>query len=118
MASTIGDGTTTSTPVLVIGYESKRASRNVLHEVIGRPDPDVTLRPASLRTGTLTMLYATEAAAAACETMHQAAVVLTITDDDLATAGMSYVVSGSITRALTDSRKLWTVAVDYQEVQP
>lgn len=115
--STITDGTTTSTPVAVLGYESKRSGQNIVHAVIGRADPDVTLRPAGLRTGTLTLLFESEADAAECEVMHAAAVVLAMADSDVSTVGMSYVVSGAVTRSLDDaSRSLWTVAVEYQEV--
>lgn len=117
--TTISDGTTTITPVLTLGYESSRDSRNIFHDVIGRDYPDVTLRAASLRHGTLTYLFETEADSLACEQLHRADSTFTVTDDDRDSIGMAYVVSGSITRTLDDdTRDLWTVAVDFQEIQP
>lgn len=117
--ATVTDGATTITPLLVLGYASKRESRNVVHQVIGRTGDDVTLRPASLRTGTLTMLFANEADALACEQMHAAGAVFTLVDDDLSSTTMLYILAGSLPRVLDDqTRRRWTVAVDFQEVQP
>ena len=111
--------TTASTqPVYVLGYETSRASRNVFHDVIGRSDPDVTLMPASLRTGTLELLYTTEAAALEAERMHAVMAVLTLADIDVPSVGMTYVVDGTLQRRLDATVGVWTVSVPYREVRP
>lgn len=108
----------TSTPVLVTGYDSVRASTNVFQDVLGRSNPDVSLSPAGLRSGTLTCLFASEVEAYECERMHIGTAVLTFNDSDLQTVGMDYVLGGSIRRQLDpESRLYWTVAIDYQEVR-
>jgi hypothetical protein len=117
--TTISDGTTTLTPLSVLGWSSSRESRSRVHRPIGRPDPDVTLRPAALRTGTLRVLCADEAAAVAMEELHAAGRVLTLADPDVSAVGMAYMVSGALSSDLdpmTLSR--WVVSADFTEVLP
>lgn len=108
-----------SRPLQVLGYESQRASANVFHDVIGRSNPDATLRPAGLRTGTLSYLFDSESMAAECERMHAGTAVLSLDDPELPTIAMQYVADGSITRQLdSDTRALWLVGVAFREVRP
>jgi hypothetical protein len=104
------------TPLLVLGYETARQSQSIFHDILGGGQ-DVTLRPASLRSGTLRLLLATEAEAVAAETAHAAGKVLRLTDTDRPSVSMSYVLDGSLVRRLDDgTRKLWTLDVGYREV--
>lgn len=118
--TTLHNGTDTVTPVLVTGYVSQRETQSVVHRIIGRADPDVSLRPAALRTGTLELLFDSEADAEAAELAHAGSAVWTLTDTDRSTVGMIYVVAdGSITRTLDDeTRDYWLVAVPFVEVSP
>ncbi|SDT69445.1 hypothetical protein [Jiangella sp. DSM 45060] len=119
MTTTITDGTTTLTPLLVLGWAPARQARTRVHQLLGRPDPDVTLRPHALRAGQLRILCADEVAAAAMEQMHAAGTVLTLADDDVATAAMAYVVSGQLTTELDQVTLLrWVVTADFTEVLP
>jgi hypothetical protein len=99
MAITVTDGVTPFTlHRLEQGYT--RPSRNVLHEVPGRPDPEVVRFTPATRAGQLQLLLDDVATAAACEVMHAEAGTLVATDPDDPTLPMSYVVSGdmSVTR--------------------
>lgn len=117
MATTITTGDTTITPTLVTGWEASQDSRNIIHTIIGRSTPDVTLKPASLRTGTLEMLFENATDADEARTVHMDAAVFTLTSSELSQVNMSYVVAGSISSVLEDeTRRLWTLAVDFQEV--
>lgn len=117
MATTITHNSTTITPVLVVGWESAQDTRNVVHDILGRQNPDVTLRAAKLRTGTLRTLWSTVADAETCRNLHSDVGTFTITTTDVALASMTYVVSGSITATLDeDSSELWTVEIEFQEV--
>ena len=109
----------TVVPAIMDGFSSTAKSKNVVHDVIGRADPDVSILPGGYRTGTLKLVFADESQSRICERLHlYASAPLTITDDDLSTAAMTYVVSGSVARALDeDSRTAWVVSVDFQEVQ-
>ena len=117
--STISDGVTTVTPTLVLGYRAGQRSRNVLIEPIDSPDPYVSLAAAQTRAGTWSYLFADEAEAEACRALHAAGSVLTLTDPDVSTVGMDYVVpdDGEIVVELDpETRKAWIVEVDFREV--
>lgn len=114
-------------PTLIAGYESSRESGNIAHPISGRSNPDYTLRPAALRTGTLTLLFSddevstAEEASLAAEEAHALPQPLV-----LATAGktsilMTYVVreGGRIARSIDSvTHKTWTLTVDFQEILP
>lgn len=117
MTTTITTGSTTITPVLVLGWQTSQESRNIIHAIIGRSDPEVTLQPANLRTGTLQLFFTTEAAAEEARVLHSGAAVFYLDSDEITSANMYYVVNGSISAALEDDTRLyWTVSVDYQEI--
>lgn len=117
MSSSITNGVVSVVPIVVVGYESTRASNNVFHQVLGA-GTDVTLRPASLRRGKIVCVFATEQEAVDCEALHTGTSVLQFADSDLPLAAMSYVPDGSITRKLDQESYLWMVEIDYQEVLP
>lgn len=115
--STITDGATTVTPTLVLGHEVSRRSRTVIHPILGRPDPDVTLREAALRRGTLRVLFPDAESAYVCFSMHAGLSVLTLTTPELPSASMSYVVDGDADLQLDeDTRERCVVEIPFQEV--
>ena len=114
--ATISSGSLTSAPYLVLGYQSSRASGNVIHQIIGRPAPDITLRAAAPRTGTLELFYLNGTAAAACERLHASARVLRFSNPDHPATSMDYVASGDISTELDEGGLRWIVSVDYQEI--
>jgi hypothetical protein len=117
MASTISTSEETFTPVLIDGYKSSRASRNVIHNVLGANAPAVTLRAAGIRTGTLTALFVTLGEAQALEAALAANDVLQFADTDNESLLMDFIVDGGITVELDDdTRRLWLVEFDFHEV--
>lgn len=118
--SAITHSTGTITPRVVLGWEASRRARSLVHEVLGRPDPDITLRPAGVRSGTLRLLFATGAEAAAAASVFATAQTLTITDPDVAQVSMSFVVAeGDIVVQLDpETRRLWMLSAPFQEVVP
>lgn len=117
---TLYDSVTETTPELVLGYQTQREARTVVHRVLDRVDPDVSLRPAGMRSGTLDLFYLTEQEAYDAEVMHTMPARFTFTEDDRPTASMTYVVAdGRIQRRLDDAtRRRWVVSVPFVEVQP
>lgn len=140
MTEYITDGSETINPTLVLGYESERQARNVVHPILGSQESDVTLRPAGRRTGTLRLFFASGTASGyawvdgyyvpvsdgvdaaedskAAEDLHATGEVFTLVSD-LGTVAMSYVVprGGRIRRSLDEqTRRHWVVEVDFQEV--
>ena len=109
---------TTSTPTLVLGYETTRAGANITHELISG-DLAVVLRPGRLRSGTLRLFYPSESAAFGAMDMHARRATFTLNDTDRAPVNMTYVVTDGGRVALTlddETRTVWTVMVDFQEV--
>lgn len=102
-------------PLAVDGYESSRRTTSLVHEILGRAKPDITMRPATSRTGTLSLVFATEADSLAAELAHAEARVFTLDHPARSSVGMDYVPAGRVTRALLPSGG-WSVTVDFQEV--
>lgn len=118
MTTTITAGATLITPKLVEGYDVSAAGQTIVHQILGRTDPDVTLRVADMRTGTLMLLLVVEADAWAAFNALRAATVCVLASDERS-IGMRFVVpSGqSVGIALdTTTRNHWHVTVPFQEV--
>lgn len=122
MSTLITHGADTITPTQVLGYDTEREAGNIVHPILGRSNPDVTLRPARLRTGTLTLGFhgrTSEADSLTAEALHATGGVFAVVSTDRATVEMSYVVDGMIRRELDDeSRDAWVLSVGFQEVTP
>lgn len=117
MANTITDGTTVITPELILGWQAEQPSRNVIHEIIGKASPDVTLKPAGLRTGTLELLFLTATEAETARAMFLESQSFLIESDETWLDLFRFVASGNISSALEDTtRNMWTITFDFQEV--
>lgn len=102
---------------LVLGYETGYESTTVVHRIIGREDPDVTLSPVPLRTGDLQMWCHDEASAAALVALHRVLGVLSLTSDTAPTIAMTYVVGpGRLSAREEPGSSRWVVTVPYVEV--
>lgn len=107
-----------TTPDLVLGYETQRESRNVVHDLIGG-DIAVTLVQASPRAGELRLFYISESDAWTAYELHAPADTFTLSDTDIADIGMLYVLNGQLQIGLDDTtRAQWVVTVGYQEITP
>lgn len=122
-----GSGTTnithsagTITPIVVNGFGASRTARSLVHEILGRPDPDITFRPAGMRSGTLKLVFATGAAAAEAEAVLVVPQVFTLFDVTVPQVGMSFVVAGGDVTSTLDEETMvvWIVEVPFQEVAP
>lgn len=145
MTTHVTNGTLTFFPTVVDGYESARETATVVHQILDRANPDVTIRPAGLRTGTLRLVFANpdvayigalitiggyvfentdpnsplsaEQMARACEDAHAQGGVFTLMSTDRYSIEMSYVANGTIARSLDeDTRQVWIVEIDFHEV--
>ena len=113
-------GETVISPTICLAIESEREPQTVVHEIIGRPDPDVTRRPASTRQGTIRLCFlgdTSETDSAAAEAALGGLGVWTIISDERSTLAFDFIVSGKLTRVLDDvTRNDWTVEVGFREV--
>lgn len=131
-------------PTVVDGFESTRQSQNLVRTILGREDPSVAFRPATLRSGTLRLVFASasdggdglviidgivqslstpaqdgESASAQAESLHASGRKFVLTDTSRASVEMAYVVQqgGQIARSLDSlTRRVWTLTIDFQEV--
>lgn len=98
-------------------FETRRRSRHVFHSLLGTADEAIALRPASRRSGTLRLLFATKATAVALESALATAAIATYTSTTHSDLNMTFAPRGDI-RLRLDPRTLtaWWVEVDYQAV--
>lgn len=116
MPTIITSGDITLTPDAIDGYSSERESGNIVHPILGRANPDTTLRAASLRTGTLRLTFGGEAESKEAEDVHAVGGVFAIISPERSSVEMSYTLAdrGRIRRTW-DNAGFWTLEVDYQE---
>lgn len=113
---TVTDGTTSLSPTLVLDYSTVRPARSLVHEVLGSPSPDITLRPMGTREGVLSLFCLTRADATAIELLHTEPRPLTFIDPDA--APMRYVVHGTVTVTYLADADRWRVDASFREVTP
>ncbi|MGG7509438.1 hypothetical protein [Plantibacter sp. YIM 135249] len=114
---TISYGTTTITPDLLTIPDERHDSRNVIHEILDRSDPDVTLHAGATRAGVLELFFRSEADAAAAVTLHNKPGVFVLDYPGRPTWAMRYVTTNAVDRAIDDStRNHWTVKVPFRQV--
>lgn len=121
MTTQITVGTETIEPTLVLGYsDAARPAMSLVHEVLGREDDDVTLRPAKLRRGTLTVGFrsaTSETDSSTAETLLASSQLFSLVSDERPTLAMTAVVQGEISRQLDDeSRDAWILTFGFHEV--
>lgn len=104
-------------PDLVLGYSTAREGGAIVHDILGRADPDVTLRPMGTRTGTLTLLFTAEADAEEAERVLASADTFALSDPDRSSILMDFASTGTVTRTLDpDTLDVWIVTVAYRQV--
>lgn len=121
MTTTIHGTETSVTPDLVLELRWSRQTRTVVHTVLGDAEPDVTMRPLGLRTGTLQCFIESRMQVRALEDLLATGEVLSITsDDDELLDQLAFVVAGGEVISELDPQTLTRtiVTVPYQEVTP
>ncbi|NYD65983.1 hypothetical protein [Agromyces atrinae] len=106
-------------PILVVGYESTRAARAIVHEILDNTAPSVVLRAAASRSGKLRLIFDNEEDAYGAERAHAESGYWTLTDPDRPSLNMTYVVAdGDIVRTLDpETRTIWVLEIPFVEVQ-
>lgn len=116
MTTTITNGNASVTPVLVVEYAHRRSTRSIVHDVIGDAIPDVTLRPAGTREGTLRAVCTDPADVTTLDAMLAAPAVITVTsDDEPRLDGLRFVVAGDDTEVRLAGSRTWEITWTYRE---
>jgi hypothetical protein len=107
-------------PTLAENYEAARTAGAVVHDVPGKPFPDVTLRDASARRGRLVIVFDGELRARDALDILGRPEVFTLASIERPSIDMSFVVAnGDIGLTLDDrTRDHWRLSVPFVEVLP
>jgi hypothetical protein len=117
MTTTITDASSSITPDLVMEYSTERESRNVLHNVIGKAEQDVSLELDGLRYGTLHLFFQSKTDAWVAYDALGGVGTWELNDTDHPQIDMNFVRQGSMQMKLDPvSRQRWIIEMDYQEV--
>ena len=107
----------TVVPGLVMLFEDEAEAGAILHPILGREYPDVTLRPASAASGVLRLFFLTHEEAAAARRFHMAAAVFSLASDTMPWLPARYVAHGQLRRVQQEQQSArWIVEIGYQEV--
>ncbi|GAB3408807.1 hypothetical protein GCM10027515_26550 [Schumannella luteola] len=119
MTTSVSDGVSQALSFdLTTAYSVDRPSRIIVHDIIGSPDPAVTLQPAGLRTGRWQAIIGTDdALATKWDLLLNSGRVLVLADSDKPRIGMVFVVTDASTLSLdTDDGTVWLIEFGFQEV--
>lgn len=115
---TITSDVGTFSPLLRMSAAETIGSRNQIHELLGG-GVAVTFGGDTLSTGTLEMLFTTEAACLDAYTQLNTGHIFQLTDSSKTSTSMYFVISGNVTRTFEiESDDTWTVTADFQQVVP
>jgi hypothetical protein len=122
----VGDGYEFQ-PRTITQYKTRRSSGNIVHPILGRKFPDVTLRPGGARTGTIELRVPVDAEGwgrkgSWAEDLLTRGEVCSITNtlprfglgDEVT---MFFVVTGDIGKELDSTRTEWVMTFDFQEIE-
>ncbi|MEU4361197.1 hypothetical protein [Promicromonospora sp. NPDC023987] len=104
-------------PLLILNYGFTRGSRNVVLEPLGSGFPTVFLRGAQSRSGTLTMLFESAAAANEADAVFSSTARFHFQEPE-AGQDFHFIKSGNLAVTKVEGVNYWTVAVEFREVEP
>lgn len=118
MTVTLSNGTDSVSPALALPYEIDYAQSTIVHDVPGREYPDVTLRPAGARSGTLQLLFIGMTGALEAANLHTTGSVMELTDTANPLMDMHYVAVDAVRLVQQESVHPFILMVPFQEVEP
>ncbi|MDT0142795.1 hypothetical protein [Microbacterium sp. PRC9] len=112
---TATNGAGSTAPISVEGYTPSRQSRNIIHDLLDGSIGVSYIAPRP-RSGSLRLLYTSEALAFTALNLFAAETSFIFTSTDNPAVGMTFALDGSIDMERTADVNLWWVNVGYQEV--
>lgn len=117
MAFTITSQSAASTSIPVItGYSVDRESGNIMHIILGRADPDITLNPLRPRAGTLNCFMGDIDSAHSLVVQFEEEGWQLLESSEAPLTDMYFVLSGTIAMVHDDETETFTVSAEFQEV--
>lgn len=116
--NSLTDDAASFTALATVEYDARRNVPNVLHQIIGRGDVDVTFKPGGLRSGSMTLLFDSyDDADGASSSLATTPGVWAYGDGgDELTIIMRLVVNGETALVLDETRAAWLLQIPFQEV--
>ena len=114
MPAALSNGSTTITPIALSEYMSSQEGGAILHRILGRREPDVTLRPAELRTGSFTLDFDSEGAAEDARAALSESGAWTLEHTERPSVNMRFIVR-RLSLSLSGNGR-WALPVSYEEV--
>jgi hypothetical protein len=115
MPATFTSGSTTLSPRTLSDYTSDQDGGGaIVHPILGRADPDVTFRPLGMRTGSMTLDFATEALSSAARVALARSGAWTLAHTERPTVNMRFIARG-VSRPI-ESNGRWMLTVRYEEI--
>lgn len=116
MSVTITSGSTVIVPDLVLAHQDEIVGGSIIHEIIGRTDPDITLRPASAPSGTLRLFFLRWNDAQTARNAHLEAALFSVSSDSQPWLPARYVMRRLSRIQQESATKRWVLEVEYTEV--
>lgn len=113
MPALITSGSLVVAPVALSAYASDQDGGTIVHRILGG-GVDVTLRPVDLRTGSMSIDFATDSAAATARTRLSGANVWTLAHSDRTTVNMRFIVRRL--SQVIDGGGRWSLTIGWEEV--
>lgn len=107
----------TLSPLAVLNYATRRASRNVTLDLLGSKYPTVFLREAQSKSGTLSLLFRGDVAAREAEDYLGSPNRFTFSEPSVGEE-WDFIVSGAVTRTRVTGTSMWIVDAEVREVEP
>lgn len=105
----------TTLPLLILGYQTRMQGRSVVTDLLDGGIAVTLVKPRP-RSGTLQLLYADSFSAWAAVALHQTVDTFNLVSTEQPDINMDYIVTG-VAPALEDqTRQLWEVSIEYQEI--
>lgn len=114
MPASLTSGSTTITPRALSGYTSDQEGGSIRHDILGRSTPDITLRPVGMRSGSFTLDFSSESAAATARTALAGASAWTLAHTERTSVNMRFIVR-RLSRTLEGDGR-WYMTVSYEEM--
>jgi hypothetical protein len=118
MGAAITHSAGTIVPLSMTVWSVGSEARTIMHPILGRRDDDVTFRPAGLRRGTLTFVFASAAAAVAARAVLVVPQQFELAHSDVPEVDMSFVVAGGDVGEVIGNALEWSLTIPFCEVLP
>lgn len=115
MPALLTSGAASIAPLALSDYSADQEGGSIRHDILGRREPDITLRPVGMRNGDFTLDFPTEPAVAEARESLSAAAVWTLVHSERPSVNMRFIVRRLSRAVAADGR--WSIRVSFEETE-